>query len=218
MIKTVKPRRAYNGVLRKEQAQMTRGRILDAPRRLLTRGTYSSVTMEDIAREASVAYQTVYGIFGTKLRLAQGLIDIGFPHVSDALKLFDELRPSDEPERWFRTAARVNRLIYELCADLFRFMRESGDPGLLARYSDRQEQRLKGMIEFGVQERLEGSGRLRVGISPSEAVAVIWALSGPDQYTQLVFDRGWTPSRYEQWLGDAMIDSLLQPTSQRTPR
>src|ERR1700694_4793303 len=100
MIKTVKPRRAYNGVLRKEQAQMTRGRILDAARRLLTSGTYSSVTMEDIAREAGVAYQTVYGIFGTKLRLAQALIEVGFPHVADALKLFEPLRPSDEPERW----------------------------------------------------------------------------------------------------------------------
>src|SRR3982074_2544954 len=105
MVKAVKTRRAYNGAVRKERAQMTRGRILDAARRLLTSGTYSSVTMEDIAREAGVAYQTVYGIFGTKLRLAQGLIEVGFPHVADALKLFDELGPSDDPEVWFGTAA-----------------------------------------------------------------------------------------------------------------
>jgi TetR/AcrR family transcriptional regulator, regulator of cefoperazone and chloramphenicol sensitivity len=211
MIKAVKTRRAYNGALRKEQAQLTRGRILDAARRLLMSGTYSSVTMEDIAREAGVAYQTVYGIFGTKLRLAQGLIETGFPHVAGALKLFDELGPSDDPELWFRTGARVNRLIYELCADLLRFMRESGDSGLLARYRDREEERLRGMIQYGVPARLERSSRLRAGISPSEAVAVIWALSGPDQYTQLVFERGWTPSRYEQWLGDSMIRTLLQP-------
>lgn len=218
MVKTVKTRRTYNGTLRREQAQMTRGRILDAARRLLINGTYSSVTMEDIAREASVAYQTVYGIFGTKLRLAQGLIEIGFPHVGDALKLFDELGPSDDPELGLRTSARVSRLIYELCADLLRFMRESGDPGLLARYRDREEQRLAGMLQYGVPARLESSGRLRAGISPSEAVAVIWALSGPDQYTQLVFERGWTPSRYEQWLGDALINTLLQPARQIRPR
>ena len=211
MIRTVKAGRTYNGALRKEQAQMTRGRILDAARRLLTRGTYSSVTMEDIAREAGVAYQTVYGIFGTKQRLAQGLIEIGFPHVADALKLFDQLGPSDDSEVWFRTGARVNRLIYDLCADLLRFMRESGDPGLLARYREREEQRLMGMIQYGVPAQLERSGRLRAGISPSEAVAMIWALSGPDPYTQLVFERGWTPSRYEQWLGDALINTLLQP-------
>jgi AcrR family transcriptional regulator len=217
MIKTVKARRSYNGALRKEQAQITRGRILDAARRLLTSGTYSSVTMEDIAREAGVAYQTVYGIFGTKLRLAQGLIEIGFPHVADALKLFEKLGESADAELALRTAAQVNRLIYGLCADLLRFMRESGDPGLLARYRDSEEQRFEGMIQFGVPALLERSGRLRAGISPSEAVALIWALSGPDQYTQLVFERGWTPSGYEQWLGDAMIKTLLEPARRATP-
>ena len=211
MAKTVKARRTYNGALRREQAQMTRGRILDAARRLLMNGTYSSVTMEDIAREAGVAYQTVYAVFGTKLRLAQGLIEIGFPHVADALKLLDQLSQSDDPELALRTAARVSRLIYELCADLLRFMRESGDRGLLGRYREREEQRLMGMIQFGVPALLERSGRLRPGISPSEAVAIVWALSGPDQYTQLVFERGWTPSRYEAWLGDSMVNTVLQP-------
>jgi AcrR family transcriptional regulator len=211
MIKTVKGRRPYNGALRKEQAQMTRGRILDAARRLLTSGTYSSVTMEDIAREAGVAYQTVYGIFGTKLRLAQALIEVGFPHVADALKLFEPLRESTDPEVWFRTGARVNRLIYELCADLLRFMRESGDPGLLARYREREEQRLVGMTQTGLAAMLDNSGRLSPGISAHEAVAVIWSLSGPDHYTDLVFARGWAASRYEQWLGDSMINTLLQP-------
>jgi AcrR family transcriptional regulator len=211
MINTVKGRRPYNGALRKEQAQMTRGRILDAARRLLTSGTYSSVTMEDIAGQAGVAYQTVYGIFGTKQRLAQGLIEVGFPHVADALKLFEPLRETADPEVWIRTGARVNRLIYELCADLLRFMRESGDPGLLSRYREREEQRLVGMTQGGLVTVLENSGRLRPGISATDAVAGIWSWSGPDHYTDLVFERGWTASRYEQWLGDSMINTLLQP-------
>ena len=190
---------------------MTRGRILDAARRLLTSGTYSSVTMQDIAREAGVAYQTVYGIFGTKLRLAQALIEVGFPHVADALKLFEPLRETADPELWFRTGARVNRLIYELCADLLRFMRESGDPGLLTRYRAREEQRLVGMTQAGLVPMLENSGRLRPGISATDAVAVIWSWSGPNHYTDLVFERGWTAAHYEQWLGDSMINTLLQP-------
>jgi len=211
--KAVKTTRTYNGALRSEQAQMTRARILDAARRLLGRGTYSSVTMEEIAKEAGVSYQTVYAIFGTKLRLAQGLIEVGFPHVADALKLFDALRQSDDPELGLRTGARVSRLIYEICADLLRFIRESGDPALLAHYREREEQRLTDMIQFGLPAMLERSGRLRAGISSSEAVAVIWALTGPDQYTLLVFQRGWTPSRYEDWLADALISMLLRPAS-----
>jgi len=213
LIKPVKTTRTYNGALRAEQAQMTRARILDAARRLLVSGTYSSVTMEEIAKEAGVSYQTMYAIFGTKLRLAQGLIEVGFPHVADALKLLDALRQSDNPELGLRTAARVSRLIYEICADLLRFIRESGDPALLAHYREREEQRLTDMTRFGLPAMLERSGRLRAGISSSEAVAVIWALTGPDQYTQLVFQRGWTPSRYEDWLGNALISMLLRPSS-----
>jgi TetR/AcrR family transcriptional regulator, regulator of autoinduction and epiphytic fitness len=211
MSKAVKTHRTYNGALRSEQAQMTRGRILDAARRLLSNGTYSSVTMEEVAREAGVAYQTVYAIFGSKLRLAQNLVEIGFPHVADALKLFDELGSSPDPELGLRTSARVSRLIYELCADLLRFMRESGDPGLLARYRDREEERLNGMIQHRLPALLERSGRLRPGISASEAVAILWALTGPDQFSKLVFDRGWTPARYEEWLGDALVNMLLEP-------
>src|SRR5260370_41330407 len=133
MVRDVKVRRSYNGALRREQAQLTRTRILDAARRLLVSGTYSSVTMEEIAKEAGVSYQTVYAIFGTKLRLAQGLIEVGFPHVADAVKLFDPLRQSDDAELGLRTGARIARLIYEVCADLLRFIRESGDPAVLAR-------------------------------------------------------------------------------------
>jgi AcrR family transcriptional regulator len=211
--KPVKTTRAYNGSLRTELAQLTRTRILEAARRLLVNGTYSSVTMEDIAKEAGVAYQTVYATFGTKLRLAQGLVDVGFPHVADALKLFDPVRQSDDPEVGLRIGARVSRLIYEMCADLLRFMRESGDPDLLAHYREREEQRLLDMTQFGLPAMLKRSGRLRAGMSPSEAVAVIWALTGPDQYTQLVFQRGWSPPRYEEWLGDALISMLIQPVS-----
>lgn len=213
MVKAVKTGRTYARTLRTEQAQMTRRRILDAARRLLGSGTYSSVTMEDIAKEAGVAYQTVYAIFGSKPGLAHGLVEVGFPHVDDALKLFTDLPESADVEVWLRTAAHVNRLIYEVCADLLRFMRESGDPGLLARYRDRQEQVFREMNRFGIEAILENSGRLRPGISPFEAVAAIWSLSGPDPYTELVFQRGWTPSRYEEWLGDTTINMLLEPAS-----
>src|SRR5260370_20323237 len=192
---------------------MNRGRILDAARRLLINGTYSSVTMEDIAGEARVSYQTVYAILGTKLRLAQGLIEIGFPHVTEALKLFDQLGPSAAPELARRRSARVARLIYELCADLLRFMRESGDPGLLTHYREREEQRLNGMIQYGVSAELERSGRLSAGMSPSEALAVIWALCEPDQYIQLVFDRGSTPARYEEGLRGGPVDHVLVAAS-----
>lgn len=209
MARAVKDKRSYTGTLRQEQAKLTRRRILDAARQLLVAGTYSEVTMADIARAARVAYQTVYSVFGTKLRLAQALIEAGWPHVDEALKLVDQARKSTDPEVWLRTAAQVSRRINGPCADLNRFMRESGDPDLVARYRQNDEQRYTGLRELAVM--LERSGRLRARISGPEAHAVLWAMTGPDWYAQLVFERRWSPTRYEELLGQALVNVLLNP-------
>jgi AcrR family transcriptional regulator len=203
-------KRRYNTALRTELAQLTRQRILDAARRLLVKGTYSTVTIDDIATEAGVAYQTVYSVFGTKLRLAQAMIESGF-HIEGVDDLIARVRESPEPEVTLLVGAQIARRLNEPCADLFRFMRESGDPDLLQRHREMAARRLT-EVAF-VPERLARSGRLRTSLSTSEVRDVIWGLSGPDWYIQLVFDRGWTPDRYEAWLGDALINLLLQPNA-----
>jgi AcrR family transcriptional regulator len=203
-------RRPYSGGLRQEQAQMTRQRILEAARRLLVRGRYSSVTMEEIAREAGVAHQTLYAVFGTKLRLAQAVVDAGWPHVPELLELVEDAKGLTEPEVWLRTMAALHRRIFEPCADLIRFMRESGDPDLFAYHLRIERGRYENLKGLGAV--LERSGRLRPSLSADEAVAVAWTMLGPDYYVQLVFERGWTPDRYEEWVTQALADLFLTPT------
>lgn len=209
MTRAVKEKRPYNTSLRQEQVGLTRRRILEAARRLLAAGSYSVVTMDDIAKEAGVAYQTVYSVFGTKLRLAHAIIEAGWPHVDQALKLLDEAHTSSEPEVWLRTAARVSRRINGPCADLVRFMRESGDPDLLTRYHNLENERLRQLRQ--VTHRLARSGRLRNRLTGSEALSVLWAMTGADWFSQFVFIRRWAPARYEEWLGEALINLLLEP-------
>jgi len=43
-----------------------------------------------------------------------------------------------------------------------------------------------------------------------EALAVYEALVLPEVYRTLVVERGWSPTRYETWLGDAMVQQLLR--------
>ncbi len=199
--------RRYNARLRTEQAQMTKLRILETARRLLVEGTYSSVTMEEIAREAGVAYQTVYAAFGTKLRLATAMVEHGFPHVGEAVKLFDAPRASGDPELWLRTAARVFRLIHEPCADLIRFMVESGDPALQRQHREIGQSRLNRLRE--VAEALAHSKRLRPGLARADALDVLWVMTGPEFYWDFVYRCGWKPKRFQEWLGQSLIDLLL---------
>ncbi len=188
---------------------MTRQRILEAARRLLIGGSYSSVTMEEIAREAGVAHQTLYAVFGTKLRLAQAVVDAGWPHIPELLALVEEAKGLIDPEVWLRTMAALHRRIFEPCADLIRFMLESGDPELFAYHQRIEHGRYENLRGLGAV--LERSGRLRPSLSADEAAAVAWTMLGPDYYVQLVFERGWTPDRYEEWVAQALIDLFLTP-------
>ncbi|MDP9325829.1 MAG: TetR/AcrR family transcriptional regulator [Candidatus Dormibacteraeota bacterium] len=211
MTKAVKRKRNYNASLRQEQALMTRQRIRDAARRLLTQGTYSSVTMEEIAQEAGVAYQTVYATFGSKLQLAKDVIEEGF-HFEAVEELAARANAASDPEDGMRIGAELTRRIHEICADLLRFMRESGDPELLARYH--QSERMRLSQQAHIPALLQRSGRLQPGLSESEVAAVLWAMTGTEFYSMLVFQQGWSPSRYEDWLGTALIEVLLVPAEE----
>ena len=210
MATAVKSKRKYDATFRREQALATRHRILEAARKLLARGTYSSLTMADIADEAGVAYQTVYATFGTKVRVAEALVDAGFSHIPSAMQLFESMFGSPDVDDWFRTASHATRLILEPCADLVRFIRESGDPGLLAGYQQREQIRYDAIANNGVVERLVERHSLKPHLSPSEAVAVIWAMTGAELYNQLVFGQGWSPARYEEWLADALMAAVVK--------
>src|SRR6202140_3333616 len=208
MARAVKRKRPYNVSLRQEQAQITRQRLLDATRRLMATGAYSTVTMEEIAKNAGVAYQTVYAIFGTKLQLAKDMIQAGF-HFEGLPELVARANAAADPEAALRIGAQISPLIHETCADVVRFMRESGDAELLTRYHQNEELRLT--QEAHIPALLRASGSLRPALSDPVAPSVVWAMTGTDFYALLVFQRGWTPSQYEEWLGSALISLLLEP-------
>jgi AcrR family transcriptional regulator len=213
MVKSADGKRTYSTGLRQEQAQITKRRILDAASRLFVETGYSSVTVEDIAREAGVAYQTVYAAFGTKLAVARAIIWSSF-QTEGIDQLMAEARESGDLEVALRIGVRITRRLNERFAAIVRFMRESGDPDLLAEYHKIESLRFE-QIRDVVSPVLKATGRLRGGISPADAVSSIWAMSGTDLYNQLVSGRRWTPSRYEEWLKNALVHMLMEPSNTR---
>jgi TetR/AcrR family transcriptional regulator, regulator of autoinduction and epiphytic fitness len=211
MVKSVERKRPYSTGLRQEQAQITKNRILDAASRLFVKSGYSSVTVEDIALEAGVAHQTVYAVFRTKLAVAQTIIWSSF-QTEGINELMAQAHESGDLEVHLRLGALMARRLNERFATIVRFMRESGDPALLAEYQKIEGLRFE-QIRAQVSPVLKTAGRLRRGISPADALGSIWAMTGTDLYNQLVSGRRWTASRYEEWLKDALINMLLEPST-----
>jgi AcrR family transcriptional regulator len=71
----VKPR-TYRSPLRAEQAQDTRRRIRAAADGLFLERGYGDVSMDEIARRAGVARQTVFSTYGSKARVLKEVMDV----------------------------------------------------------------------------------------------------------------------------------------------
>jgi hypothetical protein len=65
----------------------------------------------------------------------------------------------------------------------------------------------------GLADDLASTGELRADLTLDEVADVIWTTNSSEYYAQLVFDRGWSSPRFEEWLLDAWSRLLLAPTA-----
>src|SRR5256885_2255940 len=75
MNRNVKVNRHYESDLRREHAEATRRRIVDAADRLFREVGYEKTTIAAIARLAKVAVQTLYGAFSSKEQIGVAVIE-----------------------------------------------------------------------------------------------------------------------------------------------
>jgi hypothetical protein len=61
-------------------------------------------------------------------------------------------------------------------------------------------------------EELDQRGALPRETSVDDATDVLWMMSNPANYHWFVVERGWAPERYAQWLGEALIGLLVEPS------
>ena len=204
----VKPKRSYNTALRREQALVTHRRILDAARRLFIARGYAYVTMRDVAAEAGVAVQTVHAVFGTKLGLAQGIVELAFEDVDpEVLTLIRQADLAQDLMTTLRIVATSARRVQEHFADILLFMQQTGDPQLLDIADRFDAVRVESLAP--VVSALARAGVLRAGLTPKEAADLIWALTGPEWYGLLVRRREWDAGRWAENLGDTLVRLLL---------
>jgi hypothetical protein len=60
---------------------------------------------------------------------------------------------------------------------------------------------------------LHATGQLRTDTSTDEIRDVLWAYHSPEIYELLVLERGWSTRQYGRFIGQAMIDAVLEPGS-----
>ena len=57
---------------------------------------------------------------------------------------------------------------------------------------------------------LEEKGALWPEVNENAARDILWTLTSHDIHRRLVVERKWNSDRYEQWLGDTLVLTLLK--------
>ena len=205
---------SISGGRRQRRARQTRQRILSAAAELFERQGYAATTMQQIAEQADVAWQTVYAVFRTKAAVLSAVFDV-------AVAGDDE--PEPVAERPFVRAIRDAAEPRAKAAIFARHLRESAartagvmsvidaaaatDPEISELWRNLVGQGLRGMTLAATGFRDQGV--LRPELTIARAADILWLYVGPWTYRVLVTERSWTLDEYEQWLARTLYSQLM---------
>ncbi len=168
------------------------------------------MTIEAIAQRAEVSAQSVYAIFKSKTGILIELLNqatFGADY-EDAVR---KALSASDPETRLRLAAPIARQIHDAQSATFDLLRGAGVVAPELAKLEQQRERLRYERQQRMIISLRDAGRLRPGLDHGTARDIFWMLTGRDVYRMLVCERGWSSQKYQDWLADTLVRSLLTP-------
>ena len=202
---------AQKSPLRREQAALTRARIVEGAAAVFEARSYEGARIEDIASEAGVAVPTVYKVFANKRNLLKASVEAAITEGEagevERLAWFREQLEEPTAEGQLRLIARNARRMYDRAGQLLEVVRAAAasDSDIEALWRAINDERL-GRARTSA-ERLAGKAKLRTTVG--EAALTLWALSVPELYVLQIHAGGLKADDYERWLGDLLVAALL---------
>ena len=202
---------AQKSPLRREQAALTRTRIVEGATAVFELRGYEGARIEDIAKEAGVAVPTVYKVFTNKRTLlrvsVEAAITDGEAGEVERLAWFREQLEDPSAEGQLRLIARNARRMYDRAGQLLEVVRAAAasDSDIEALWRAINDERLARARTSA--ERLASKAKLRTTIGA--AALTLWTLSVPELYVLQIHVGGQKADDYERWLGDLLVAALL---------
>jgi AcrR family transcriptional regulator len=214
MSEAVKHPRQYDASRRRERAGETRGRILASALRLFLDKGYAGAAMPDIARAAGVSVPTIYKAFPNKARLLKATFDVSVAGDDDATPMAERdvitairAEPDAAKKITMYAAHLADTAPRTVPLQLVARAAAGVDEAAAEVWAQMRQEMLTAMTYFTAD--LQATGQLRSGASTDEARDVLWAYHSPEIYELLVLERGWSTEQYSRFVGEAMIDAVL---------
>ncbi len=207
-------KRDYRSDLREAQAQETRRSIVSAATRLFVEDGYGSTTINAVAEAAGVSRKTVFTAVGGKLDLLKLTLDWSVAGDDQAVALSDraairKLMDQPDPRGVLSGLVALLVAIGTRVAPLYVALEVAASMDPAARDLVEESQRRRLDDAHKVVRRLRDLDALTTHITYQEAVDVVWLAMDPAIFDRLVRVRGWTASRFEEWLVDTLCRQLL---------
>ena len=211
-MKSVK--RDYRSPLREASARATRAAILEAATRLFVEQGYAVTSIDAIAEAAGVSRATVFTTFGGKAALLKAAYDVALVGDDEPIPLPDRPRSKEvqaelDPARLLDGYAEICVEVCGRLAPIYEVVRgaASADPEARSVWEKIQAERRIGGTN--VVKLITARHALRKGLDRERAGDLVWVLNDPGLYFMLVHRRGWSPSRFQSWLAEALKTQLL---------
>jgi AcrR family transcriptional regulator len=208
-------RRGYDSPLRREQAAITKTRILDAAQELFEERGYAATSIAAIAKLAGVSQRTVYLAFETKAELLRALWNARLRGGEDAppvaqLARYTEVLAEPDPARKLELNAHHAVAVKQRIGALHEVIRAgaSVDPDVGALWDRIQTEFREN--QRGIVAGIADQSALKDGLDVERAADILWTVNHGDLWQHLVVRRGWSPEEFEHWLSDAFKTLLLR--------
>lgn len=186
-MESARSRRPYRQRLRAESSALTRRRIIEAARQVLTTRPLHGFNISEVAEVARVVRSTIYTVFGSREGLLRAVAQDmsergGWERMREAFRDPDAWqairRNIEEGTRMAASEHRVALAITILAAV---------DPDAAVVAAEMDQARVWGLRDLA--RRLGEQGYLRPELSQEEAVDILWALTSWNTFDQLYSGR-----------------------------
>lgn len=191
---------------RGRQALATREQIARAARVLFAEHGYVGTTLQAIAAAADVPAPTIYSALRNKAGILAEIRRFWLAE-SDTQRQHDEALAQPDPVRRLQMAAHWHRRQMELGYDVITIYTEAArsDPDIAQEWRRVLDGRERAIGRLIASLR----GHLAPGLTQATAVDIHLTATLAEVYRTLVLERGWTLTRYEDWLADLLTQQLL---------
>ena len=184
-------------------------RILDAALALIQRRKGADVSMAEIAKAARLSRQAVYLHFADRADLMLALVRYAHEKLGAAEQLSKlEQAPNGVAAMnlFVSLQARTNPSIWPVARSLevVRRTDEAAERG----WQDRLKHRLE--LCRRIVTRMHNDRALKRRVSPEVATELLWSITSLRAWEDLVLERGWTASQYEERITTLLCDALVK--------